>query len=81
MDCSMQVIPSAHLVHAQHHSSPHVLRQVVSVDVGSSVPLIHNLRTLPTPTATIWPQVMFDLHYTGTGTSHWCMHMALAYPA
>ena len=39
--------------------------QVASVDVGSAVPLIHNLRTLPTPTATIWPQVMFDLHYTG----------------
>lgn len=40
--------------------------QVVSVDIGSSVPMVHNVRALPTPTATIWPQIMFDLHYTGT---------------
>ena len=39
--------------------------QVVAVDVGSSVPMIHNVRALPTPTTAIWPQVMFDLHYTG----------------
>ena len=39
--------------------------QVVDIDIGSKLPAIHNLRALPSPTATIWPQAMFDLDYEG----------------
>ena len=33
--------------------------------MGSKLPAIHNLRALPTPTTTIWPQAIFDLDYEG----------------
>ncbi|KAK9842538.1 hypothetical protein WJX81_005057 [Elliptochloris bilobata] len=39
--------------------------EVIDVDLGSAVPTVRNLRALPTPTAAIWPQVLFDLDYEG----------------
>lgn len=39
--------------------------QVVDVDLGSGVPHIRNLQALASPTATIWPQALFDLEFTG----------------
>ena len=33
--------------------------------MGSTVPHITNLRALPTPSNSIWPQAVFDLDYSG----------------
>lgn len=38
---------------------------MVDVDLGSGVPHISNLQALASPTATIWPQALFDLDFTG----------------
>ena len=38
---------------------------MVDVDLGSGVPHIQNLQALASPTATIWPQALFDLDFTG----------------
>lgn len=39
--------------------------QVVDVDMGSRVPGISSLRALPCPSASVWPQVVFDVDYPG----------------
>ena len=33
--------------------------------MGNTVPHIANLRALPTPSDSIWPQAVFDLDYSG----------------
>ncbi|KAK9817962.1 hypothetical protein WJX72_004986 [[Myrmecia] bisecta] len=42
--------------------------EVESIDLGHAVPAIRNLRGLPSPTAAIWPQAMFELEYDGNIT-------------
>ena len=43
--------------------------KVVDVDLGTGVPHIRNLQALASPTATIWPQALFDLEFTGPSTA------------
>lgn len=42
--------------------------QVLSVDMGCTVPTLGNLSALPTPDETIWPQLIFDVSYKGKFT-------------
>ena len=65
-------------MHAHTHTHTHTHRrgqtcwlhmQVVDVDLGTGVPHIRNLQALASPTATIWPQALFDLDFTGPSTA------------
>ncbi|GMH39159.1 hypothetical protein BSKO_07057 [Bryopsis sp. KO-2023] len=38
---------------------------LVSIEVGANFPVIHNVRSLPSPTKVIWPQILLDLSYSG----------------
>lgn len=33
--------------------------------MGSGVPSVHNLRSMPTPGAPIWPQMLMDFEFEG----------------
>jgi hypothetical protein len=39
--------------------------QVVEVKVGSTVPVIKNVRAMPVPTAAMWPQILCDFEFDG----------------
>lgn len=42
--------------------------EVVGVDPGGAAPTLRNIRALPQPEASIWPQVLFDMRYQGGAT-------------
>ncbi|KAL4449510.1 hypothetical protein ABPG77_007154 [Micractinium sp. CCAP 211/92] len=42
--------------------------EVVAVDPGGAAPTLRNIRALPQPEASIWPQVLFDMRYQGAFT-------------
>lgn len=54
-------LPSCQYV--AHQPIPHP--QVVAVDCGGAAPSLRNLRALPQPEASIWPQILFDMRYQG----------------
>ena len=39
--------------------------QIVDIDMGCGVPLIHNLQAMPSPSSAIWPQLLLDFEYEG----------------
>lgn len=43
--------------------------EVVAVDPGGAAPTLRNIRALPQPEASIWPQVLFDMRYQGEAAS------------
>ena len=43
----------------------HTTLQIVDIDLGSGVPLIHNLQAMPSPGSAIWPQLLLDFEYEG----------------
>lgn len=38
---------------------------LVSMEVGTNFPVIHNVRSLPSPSKVIWPQILVDISYSG----------------
>lgn len=58
---------------------------MVEVKIGSTVPVIKNVRAMPVPTAAMWPQILCDFEFDG-GTpepdalsdgAHKCLRCAL----
>ena len=43
--------------------------EVVSVSPGGSPPTVSGLRALPAPAGALWPQLIFDLAYSGAWES------------
>ena len=43
----------------------HFWLQVLDLHLGNNVPTISNLRAMPSPTTTIWPQALFHLDWQG----------------
>lgn len=39
--------------------------QVLELDMGGTVPVIRNLRAMPAPNSSIWPQMLFEIEYEG----------------
>lgn len=38
---------------------------LASMEVGTNFPVIHNVRSLPSPSKVIWPQILVDISYSG----------------
>lgn len=38
---------------------------IIQMDLGTNFPLVHSIRSLPSPTKVVWPQLLFDITYSG----------------